>query len=178
MQRHRNYGIGRSDSAIARPDHPFRHHWREIGPVTILQSMHEIACDAVVDGNGAQTIEDRRIGDRLGRYRSLPMIMGKRQAEDFAIGPLDQLKCRPAGCADGPVAAHQPTTATTDGRIDEVDEIVADLSQKGEATRQSKLPLFPVHVVDFTVGWVSLQDAGTRCSTTRHFGCADVAAAL
>ncbi|MNT52155.1 hypothetical protein D3C72_1891660 [compost metagenome] len=126
MQRHRDDRVGGSDGAVARPHHPLRHHWRKIGAVAIFQSMHELARDAFVDGNGAQAVEDRRIGDRLGRHRSLPVVMGKWQAEDFAVRSLDQLKCRPAGRADGPVAAHQSPATAADGRIDDVDETAAD----------------------------------------------------
>lgn len=55
------------------------------------------------------------------------------------------------------MASHQPPATATDRRIDGIDEVVTNPSQKGEATRQSKLPFFPVHKVDFAVLWVSLQ---------------------
>jgi len=55
------------------------------------------------------------------------------------------------------VTAHQPSAAAADRRIDDIDDVVADPPQKRETIRQSKLPLLPVHEVDFAVMEVSLQ---------------------
>ena len=125
---------------VAGADHPAGHHDGEIGAIAIFQAVDERAGNAVMDGDGSQPLEHRRIGDGVGRQNAGTEIMGERHAENLAIGPLDQPQCRPAGRANATMLADHAAASAADRRIDGIDRRG---HQTAQASGQPPLPDFP-----------------------------------
>ena len=89
-----------SASASARSSRPAwliaAHHWCEVEPVAIFESMHERSRNLIEPHRGAGTIVSGRIGNGFHRQYARAGIVDEGRAEAFTIGPRDEGQLRPA----------------------------------------------------------------------------------
>ena len=123
VKRNRNDAIALSKRFSACSCHPQCHQTREVRAVLIFQLVDQFAGWPVVNRRGPETIKARRIGYGFSADHSFAVIIDEGDAENLAIGPLDEFYLWPALNTEGPGATCSATAARTGWRVDDITDI-------------------------------------------------------
>jgi hypothetical protein len=119
--------LGRADrpppKVPRRARHPKAERFRQLYPVAVFESADQIADRPVLKArDGAGTLIDRRMGDRLRRLQvDDAEVIGKRRAEPLAIRLLDEPDPAPAGRAERAMRRDGLAAGETGRREDDVE---------------------------------------------------------
>jgi len=120
MQRDGKNSVAHGKLRGAGTHHPASENRREIEAVPVLEAVHQVADDAVMDSNGTQAVEGGRIGDCFRGERSLSVVVGKRRTQNFAERALNEPYRGPALRAKRTVAGDPNPTMGAGRRVNEI----------------------------------------------------------
>jgi hypothetical protein len=95
MQRHWHDDVGVGNHVLAGPRHHAPQRQRQLDPVAVFESVHQLAGNTIVAGDRAGAAEDRRVGHGGRRQKRRAQIDRKRRAEPLAERPLDEADAAP-----------------------------------------------------------------------------------